>query len=276
MNTAATERPVDLIGPLASIVVPPEASLIRGPAAMLRMAQAYQINSDEDYKLAADELRAVKDKLNELEAKRTSIVGPLNKAVAAINDLFRAPLTALKQAETMFKQSMLGYTAAQERIAANAKREAEAVAAAARLRLDEEARKAAAAAAAETLRLQNVAAAAAASGDTQAAAEATQQVETVKQNAAMEVAAIQQVGAMVVARPQTAEPVKVAGVSSAKSFDYELVDFNLLVKHVAEHPEFISLLLPDSVRMRAIVKSLGLNTNLPGVRVFEKKTLRSK
>ena len=123
MNDAATlERPAVEANPLAALATltaPDPVTLGTGPAAMLRMAQTFTIESEEDKALAAEELRAVKAKFKTLDEKRDSIVRPINAAVKAINDLFRTPLAALTSAETVLKIGILGFDAAQERIAAN-------------------------------------------------------------------------------------------------------------------------------------------------------------
>lgn len=294
---------------LHALTAPDPKVLNAGPASMLRMAQSFAIESDDDYRLATDELRAVKTKYNALEERRTAITGPLNAALKATNDLFRVPLAALKDAEGAFKASMLRYTSEQERIAAEAKRKAEAAAQAERDRLAAEARRVEEAAAAEAKRLADIeaariaaakaeqarldmaTAAAKAAGDaeaarkaeveaaaqrrreTEAAAEAAVKAEQARRAAALEVAAIQNVSAVIVAPQTGAEPVKVAGVSSAKSFDFEVTDLHTLVKHIAVNPTFLTLLRIDEVKVRGIVRSLGMNANLPGVRVFEKKSV---
>ena len=71
-------------------------------------------------------------------------------------------------------------------------------------------------------------------------------------------------------------PAKAAGTSIAKTVDYEVVSLIDLVKHVAANPDLISLLSFDSTKMRGYVKGLGLNTKLPGVRVFEKRTMAAR
>jgi hypothetical protein len=72
------------------------------------------------------------------------------------------------------------------------------------------------------------------------------------------------------------EKQKVSGISTSKTVDFEVASLHELVKHVAAHPELISLLQADSVKLRAYVRGLGMNCQLPGVRVFEKKTLSAR
>jgi hypothetical protein len=302
---------VNPLAALASLQTPDEAQMTQRAQAALRMVESMVIDSPETYSLAADELKAIKTKANSIEEQRTSITGPINQALRAINDLFRGPASFLKSAEDTIKAKMLGYQQEQERIAAEARRKAEEAAAAERARLEAEARAReqaaaaererlareeaarAAAAKAEHDRLAAEAAAAKAAGDAAAAAEAeaaaarqreadaaaaaaaTRQAETVAQNAALEVAAIQQTAQVIVAPVVTAVPVRATGISTAKSFDFEVENLADLVKHIAAHPELVSLVRADEVKLRAYVRGLGANTKLPGVRVFEKKSLRA-
>lgn len=313
MNTETVERPVteNLFAPLTLMTPPDEGRIQRRAQSFLAMVNSMSVDSDQDYELAAGELKGIKTAWSTMEADRTSFTGPLNKILDALNARFQPHLKTLKAAETIIKDKMLGYTAAQERIAAEARRVAEARAQAERDRLAAEARaieqaatieakrvadiEAArvAAANAETARLAKVAADALAAGNAEAAriAEAAAAEQRKKDAVAAELAeaervrvqqataqesfAIQNVAAVIVAPVTTAAAVKVAGVSMAKSFDFEANDLHALVKHIAEHPEHISLVMVDTTKVRGLVRSLGLNTNLPGVRVFEKKMVRS-
>lgn len=95
------------------------AIVLAGQAkALLSSADAYVIDSPEMLDLAAADLRQVKTLQKEVEAKRTSIVAPLNQAVKAINELFRAPTEYLGQAESSLKHSINVYQVEQERLAA--------------------------------------------------------------------------------------------------------------------------------------------------------------
>ncbi len=309
-DTATLERPADAFAALRTVVAPDGAALNAGPAAMLRMAKTFTIESDDDYALAADELRQTKAKIDALSAKRVAITGPMNAALKAINDLFRGPMDALVEAANTYKASMLGYDAAKQKIAAEQRRVAEAAAAAERRKLEEEAaaveraaaaereaaaeveRKRVAAARAEQERIDAEARAAAAAGDAEAtrkaeeagrlarereeiaAAESRRLAELAAQETAQAAESLRNVAAVIVA-PVAETKVQVKGISTAKTFDFEVTDLLALVKHIAEHPDHINLLRADDVKLRGLVKSLGLNTKLPGVRVFEKSTLRA-
>ena len=302
----------DALAPLKNLSMPDQAVIARSANAAMRMAESFVITTPNDYELCADELKNVKAKINALESKRTAITGPMNIALKAINDLFRGPMEVLKSAETKFKTSMLAYDAEQERLAALARAAAEKIAAAERKRMEDEARRVEQAAQAESQRLARIeadrvaaakaiqdqlaaaAAAAAAAGNAAAAAEAKRQADEAiahdqlaqqqaeKQAAqaaeetANEAACLAMIAAVTTAPVVYVAPAKAVGTSIAKTMDYEVVNLLELVKHIAVHPELISLLMTDSTKLRAYVRGLGMNTNLPGVKVFEKRTLSAR
>lgn len=257
-----------ILAPVASLTLPDSAALTGRTQQALTFIQSFEIDSQETYSLAADELRAIKTRAAAIEEQRTGITGPINKALKAINDLFRGPADLLSQAERTLKGKMLAWDQEQERIAAEKRRIAEVAAAAERKRLADEAaarqREAEAQAAA--------AAAATAAGDAQAAQLAQAAAERAQAEAQTAAATSQMVVAPVVA----IEKPKASGISTSKKIDYEVVDLHALVKHVAAHPELIALLRADDVKLRAYVKGLGLAAALPGVRVFEDRVMSAR
>lgn len=164
---------------------------------------------------------------------------------------------------------------AEQRRIAEAEAERQRLATAERQRLEDEAAAARAAGDAAAAAEAEAAAARQREADAAAAAQAEQAAATAQQNAALEVSAIEQVSAVVVAVPPAAAPAKVAGISTAKTVDFEVTDLFALVKHIAANPALINLVRADDVKLRAYVRSLGMSTNLPGVKVGEKKTLRA-
>jgi hypothetical protein len=245
-------------------------------------AADFTVDSDEMLEVAGDDLRGVKALQKRVEEQRTNITVPLNHALKAINDLFRPPAEFLKQAEDKLKGAMLTYTTEQQRKAEEARRKAELEAAAERARLAaEQARQEAIAreAAQAAERAAREAQEAAARGDAEAAAkaqeEARQQAEAAQQ--ANTEAQATAVTAAVISMPvEVATPTKVTGISTSKSVDYVVDDLHALVQHVAAHPELITLLMVDAVKLRAQVRATGMNTKLPGVRVFVKQSMSAR
>jgi hypothetical protein len=272
----------DIIIPESVAIARPDPeALRRGAASALAMAETFEVVDAATYELAAEELRAIKAKASALDERRKAITGPLDVAKKAVMDLFRGPLDVLAQAEASLKRSMLSYSQEQARIAEQARREAESRAAAERARIAEEARRAEEAAAAAREAGQKAAAELRVAQDDAererlAAEAASQAAEAARLSSEAQMQ--QRAASMVVAAaPSAAVAVpKASGVSTATSIDFEVVDLLALVKAAAERPELVALLAVDSVKLRAYVRGLGLQCNLPGVRVFQKQTLASR
>lgn len=261
-----------------ALSLPDESTLSAGANAALRMAESFTIATTTDYELAADELKAIKSKAKALEERRVAITGPLNKAMKAVNDLFRAPLAALDQAEGIIKRSMIAYTEEQQRKAEEERKRLEAEAAAERKRLEDEARAREEAAAAEAKRLADEAAVAAAAGNQQAAAEAQAQAEQVQQAAAAEAAAMQATAAVMTAPvvPIAAAP-KAAGVSKVKvTYKAEIDDKMAFLQFVASRPDMAMLVDVNMSKLNGLARAQGPAMNYPGVRVVEEKSIAAR
>lgn len=258
----------NILAPVASLALPDSATLTGRARAALDFIREFEIATAEDYGLAADELKAIKAKATGLETQRTAITGPINKALKAINDLFRGPTALLEEAESTLKTKMLAYSREQERIAAEARRKAEQAAEAERVRLAEQAAARQREAEAQAL----AAAQAQQAGDEQAA----QLAQANAERAQAEAASAAMTAQLVVAAPVVAERVAVKGISTSTRIEFEVTDLHKLVQHIAEHPELISLVCADTVKLRAYTKGLGLACALPGVRVFEAQTMSAR
>lgn len=75
----------------------------------LVMIQGISVTDQDSQQFAAEILRDVKDELTALEEKRTSITSPMNKALKAVNDLFRPVKLALEAAEKHLKGEIAQY-----------------------------------------------------------------------------------------------------------------------------------------------------------------------
>ena len=75
-------------------------------AACVSLAQGFKIVERSGFTIAAERLRTIKQMQKQLEDKRTSVTGPLNEAIRAINDWFRQPGKRLKEAEDIYKDEM--------------------------------------------------------------------------------------------------------------------------------------------------------------------------
>jgi hypothetical protein len=310
MNTT-TVAETNALAEVQALSLPDMTIMTRSAAGALRMAQSFVITTDEDYQLAGEELGAVKGRIKKMEETRTGITGPMNKALKAINDLFRSPMETLLTAEAAIKSSMLTYYDEQQRKAAevrriaeeaaqaerqriaDAARQVELAAAAERKRIADEAAAAQAVAQAEQQRLARVAAEAAAAGNAAAQAEAeraaqasrqqsileeqqAQQRDQEAQERAFEQAAALRMEQSVISASVTNIDTKATGTSVKGTVDFEVTSMISLVKYIAENPNLISLVVADNVKLRAYVRGLGINTELPGVRVFQKRTMSAR
>lgn len=233
--------PTELITLDVKVEHPTAAVLARGATAALALVNDFEVSDDATYGLAAEELQGIKTRAARLDDQRKTITKPMDDAKKAVMDLFRGPIELLAQAEGILKGKMLTYSQEQARKAEAARLEAERIAQEQREKLAREA------------------------------------AELAAQGRTGEAAVKEQVAQMVVAAPVAAPAAPAAkGISTRETIEHEVVDLAALVKHVAEHPELIGLLTVDSVKLRNYVKGLGMQCNLPGVRVFPKQSLAAR
>lgn len=258
----------NILAPIAALALPDAAALGTRAQGALAFIESFEIKTTEDYGLAAEELQAIKARSKKLEEQRTAITKPINTALHAINDLFRGPSDLLAKAEGIVKTKMLAWDQERQRIAAEARAQAEAAAEAERKRLADES----AARQREAEAQARAAADAKAAGDAQAAAIAS--ANALRAQAEAQAAAT---NAQLVVAPMTVStPKPIKGISTAKKVDFEVISLHELVKHVAAHPELLSLIAADTVKLRAYVRGLGTACALPGVRVFEQSVMSAR
>ncbi len=266
-----------------AVAVPDGGALAGSAQRTLDGANSMVIDSHEMYQIAGDDLAGIKRRQKELEEQRTGIVKPLNEAVKRINDLFRAPMEFLTQAEGILKRRMLNYTDEQDRLRraeeARLRAEAEERAAAERRRIETQRRADEERARIETERLAKERTAALDAGDTvkaakiEARSEGVQESQEIKQDAAVE--QISLVASAPVVPIMTSVPT-VKGVSSRGIWKAEVTDKLALVKFVAANPQYIDLIDPAPKELGAIAKALKDNARIDGVRIFEEKVLSSR
>lgn len=232
-------------------------------------AAAYVIDSTTMFELAGDDLKQIKTLQKEVEDKRTSITGPLNQAVKAVNDLFRPPKEYLDKAEATIKRAMVTWTTEQERLAAEARAKAEAEARAERERLAALEREQAEAA----RKAEAEAQAAAEAGDEQAAAEAMAVAQAAQEQAAAAALTAQ----IVTVVPVVEAPAKVAGISGRVTYSAEVTDLLALVKAVAAGQAPLECLQADvrflGAQARAFKKSGQL---YPGVTIIAERSIAAR
>lgn len=87
-------------------------------------SEAYEITDDLSFDAANEDLKAIKAKYKEIEAKRVAITKPQNDAIKQVNALFKPPLQYLKDAEELLKSRILVYQTKKKRERAIAQAEA--------------------------------------------------------------------------------------------------------------------------------------------------------
>jgi len=235
----------------------------------LANASDFVIDSQNMYDLASEELRRTKTLQKEVETRRVAITGPLNQGIRGINDLFRVPKDYLEQAETKWKRAMLAWTSEQERIAAEARIEAEAKARDERNRLlaiereqQEAARKA-----------QENAQAAFALKDHEAVQRALAEAEIAQQQAAIAAMTAQ----VVTAVPVIECPPKAAGISERITYSAEVTSLMDLVQAVASGTAPLDCLQPHIKFLGAQARAYKKAGQLyPGVMVVAERGLAAR
>jgi hypothetical protein len=106
---------------------------------------AVKISNNDDYKAAGEILKMVMAAKKRVEELRTKITGPLNQALKAANDMFRAPADELVSVEGQLKRTMVTYQNELARRQQEEQRAADEAARKQREKLAEQARKAEAA-----------------------------------------------------------------------------------------------------------------------------------
>lgn len=81
----------------------------REHADMLSHVRNLRIETESDREFAAGLLREVKDHYKEYEARRKSVVQPLNSVVRTVNSWFKPVTSTFKEAETIIKDKLSTY-----------------------------------------------------------------------------------------------------------------------------------------------------------------------
>lgn len=214
--------------------------LMKDAEQTLELVKDYRIQTSGDYEAAATQLATIKSKAKELESQRKAITKPLDDAKRQVMDLFRQPLQFLSDAEGVIKQGMAAFTREQERLRLEQQRKAE-----------EAARK-------ERERLERRAAKAAEKGQEDKAFELQAQAETVHP-------------------PVVAfEKPQARGVSVRQNWKAEVVDFQALVRAVAEGKAPARLLKVDQTELNKLAKALQDELSYPGVRAYAEDVVAAR
>lgn len=97
-------------------------------AELINLVDVMRVETEEENELAADTVKAIKEKISSAEALRKSLVGPINDHVKSINAAFRKVTEPLERAMSKLKAKMVVYIEAEtvrRRAEAEAKRRLE-------------------------------------------------------------------------------------------------------------------------------------------------------
>lgn len=261
---------------MISINAPDAGALNKSAETFLITARAIEIDSGDMYEMAAGELAQIKRKAKDLEAQRVDLVTPLNSVVKKINDLFRAPLEFLTQAEGTIKRAMITYDQEQERKAAEEKRKAEEAAARERARLKAEADEREAKARAEEERLRKEAEAAVAAGDTAKAAKLESQAEAKADAGQIRAEELRSQAASVQAAPASIAPTKVSGVVSKGKWKGRVTSKIKLVQFVAANPQYLGLLDENESAINKLAGALKNQMAIDGIEAYEERQIAAR
>jgi hypothetical protein len=203
---------------------------------------SYRVTDDDAYIQAGAAVLDVKARARVIEEKRVEITGPINKALRAVNALFKAPTERLDRIAKRIGDAMIVYRNAQE---AAAQRE--------RSRL---AQIAAAEAAKEQAKLDKAVAKAEAKGDF-STADALRAVAPIAQP----------VLALSVETP------KVAGLATRTTWRAEVVDVGKLLMAAAAGEVPASVFAVNDKVLQAAARDFDGALNWPGVRCFPESTV---
>lgn len=227
-----------------------ERQEIRGAGSQLHnLARTHRVTDQATYDAAGGWLKQIKAAQKALTDKKMAVVRPINQALAAARELFRAPEAALEEAENLFKRSMISYTDEQERLRREEQRQAEDAARKERERLEAEARA-----------REQRAAELRAKGNEKAA-----EKQEAKADQARDVAA------GVVAPVIQREPVRTAGVATRENWSAVVTSLEELVKAIAGVDELkgrvpLQAVCPDMKFLNNQARAMKKELNYPGVR----------
>lgn len=229
----------------------------------------YPVTSNDHYGAAAEDLRLVKSRLEELDKLEDHIMSPLREHAKRLKSLFAAPRERLQQAKGAIERPMVAYQDRVRREREEAERQALEAARAERQRQADEARKAAEAAAARRAELEAAAAQAAdadaltkASRDLQAAEDAEQSAAEALQ--AAEAAPLQLSTASLPEIPKVAGTqtrVRWSGTPEAGDEHAALVK---LVKAAAADPAYMGFLQVNQTAINQTATALKSHARVPG------------
>jgi len=234
---------------------PDAGELLESAVTVLTISTAIDIASPAMYDLAAEQLRDVKDAIKTHTERRLGITRKMDDLKKDVMSLFTPALTKLEEAKTYLEGAMLSYNRRIEEERRIEQKKLDDAANAAKKRLEEEARRV-------QQEAENLAKQA-------RGAKAKEEAAAAVARAAEEAEAIRLTASVVVAPQAAVQAPIAAGTSTRKTWKGRCDDKLALVKFVAEHPEYISLLEVDTTALNSLAKSQKENMKVAGCVAFE-------
>lgn len=213
---------------------------LTGAERSLMLAKDFVVDSPEMYTVAGSELRDVKTRYRQLDDMRKSLTHPLDVLKRQWMEFFRPAMESLKEAEKIYKKTMLAYDDEQER----KRREEEA-------RLREQARK-------EQERLEKRAELARQKGREEKAEELQQQAESIP--------------TPIVSTPKPTAP----GISTRTLWRVRITNKMELIQAVADGKAPSDVLDVNMKVLDKLAVALHENLSYPGVEVYSEKSMASR
>lgn len=243
----------------------PNVMALAPVAANIRQfAAGLVIKSAKAYSDAANILKSIKGSIMQIEDARTRITKPLNDSLREVNAQAKAAAAPFIADEVVIKNAMIRYSDEQDRLREEEQRKANERAETERRRLQAIADAAAHKAHLEAEEKRRQAEQEAAAGREAEAAKLRAQAEQVEARGASKVEAFQDRAAQVVAPIATQAAPRVSGVSIPMVWDFEIIDDKQVPRDYCDVNE---------TRIRKVVQAMQGNTNIPGVRVFQRKRI---
>lgn len=207
-------------------------------------ADAFVVKDQASFEQSAQRRQICRAASNKTDAYRKTFTDPLNASIKRWINFFRTPIDRLDTAAEIYQAKALQYNREQERLAAQARAEAELKAAKEKARLDREAERIA------------------------------KQLEKKGENDAA--AAVRQSVPDVPPVPEVVAPEKPAGTSIIKYHRGEVMNFEEMVKAVAHGTAPLTLLKADMSALNKFASATKGSIAIPGVRFYIEETISQR
>jgi colicin import membrane protein len=260
------------------VMMPDQLQLQKDAESKKELVAAIEIDSPEMYQHAATELMSIKDKIDELEKARTSLVGPLNQVVTQINSMYRQPRETLMSAEKLLKASMLTFQQAEEKKRQEEEAKAREAQRIEQERIANEARALREAGEAEAKAKLEAARQAEQAGDIETAADLEDQAISARQDAEATASAKRAEAMLAPAAIRVPARTAASGISTSTTWKAEVTDLMALVKAIAagEPGASIELIAANTTEINRRAKALKKEFVVAGIRTWPDQNLAAR